>query len=141
MTTITTALGEAREWAVLTTGSHLLRANDESRAEETAACGDRTRVVSRVPGGSWEPVYTPDEPLRFAYLCNGELAAGTIEDYASAWEQAHYNGGGISPDLRTWDGAAFTVRIDNLGTDDDDWSRYRLAVGSEEAYVTLDGRA
>jgi hypothetical protein len=132
----------ARDWAILAVTTTVLSAADQAAAEEVAAEAEHLTAITRVPGGDWQPVTTPDaEPTRYAFLVEGDLTCGTFADYVKEWKSAHTASGHISPDVRTWAGAAFTVGVEYLGVDDDDWMRYRLSLGGETAHVTVDGRS
>jgi hypothetical protein len=132
---------QARDWAVLAVTTTVLHADSRETAEEIAAKAPHLTVISRVPGGEWQPVTNPDEPTQYVFLVEGDMQVGTLDDYAKAWEGAYYSSGHVSPDVRTWSGASFNVSVEPLGNDKDSWMRYRLSVGDEAAFVTIDGRA
>ncbi|MGW1288396.1 hypothetical protein ACWD4N_33125 [Streptomyces sp. NPDC002586] len=131
----------ARDWAVLAVTTSIQPAADRETAENLAAHAERLTAITRKPGGQWQPATDPDEPARYAFLVENDMQAGTLADYAKHWEAAQYSGAHISPHVRNWAGATFNIGIERLGVDEDSWLRYRLALGTETAIVTLDGLA
>ncbi|WP_238431643.1 hypothetical protein [Streptomyces cavernae] len=130
-----------RDWGVIAVTTTVLGTADRQVAEEMAADVENLTVISRVPGGQWQPVSSADGPTRCVFLVEAEMQVGTLTDYSKHWEAAHYSGGHVSPYVCTWGGAAFTVGVEHLGTSEDSWMRYRLSVGDDTVFVTLDGRA
>jgi len=131
----------ARDWGVLAVTATLLgTSGGRAVSEELAAEADHMVVVSRERGGEWQPTADPERLTRYTYLVDGELRAGTLVDYAQAWKTELPETGHVSPDVRTWEGARFNVRVERLGVLKG-WMRYRLSVGAETVDVSFDGRA
>lgn len=131
----------ARDWGVLAvTATLLATSGGRAVAEELAAEADHMVVVSREPGGKWQPLTDPERLTRYTYLVDGELRAGTLVDYAQAWKTELPEIGHTTPFVRTWEGARFDVTVERLGVVKG-WMRYRLTVGTETVDVTFDGRA
>ncbi|AEW92961.1 hypothetical protein SCATT_05900 [Streptantibioticus cattleyicolor NRRL 8057 = DSM 46488] len=124
---------------MLATVTHFLPVTSREVAVELAADASHMTAVWRLPAGDWQPDNTPDELTQFVFLVDGNLACGTIVDYARHWESAHYSGDCISPEVRTWT-AAFTVCVERVPVTGDR-VRYRLSVGTQRAWVTLDARS
>lgn len=82
------------------------------------------------------------EPRRYVWQDGGHLQTGTLYDYARTWEHAVYGDchDDLSAELRTWD-ETYRLTVDNLGTDNRDWMRYRLTVANEAVHVRIDGRS
>ncbi|MEU2426938.1 hypothetical protein ABZ619_39000 [Streptomyces sp. NPDC007851] len=129
----------ALDWAALAVTTTLLATSGRAVAEEMVAEYDHMVLVSREPGGEWQPVTDPEQTTRYTYLFHGELRAGTLADYAQDWKTALPGMGHVTPHVRTWNGATFTVGIDRLGVIKG-WMTYRLTVGAETVDVTFDGR-
>lgn len=97
------------------------------------------------------PGHTPDAE-RFTWIYDGILDSGTLQEYADIWERNHYDADhGLSSHVIRWNGDTDPVKIpvtvENLGTDDNDYMKYRFTVpvaGQLEgtaAYAFVDGRA
>lgn len=125
-----------RDWAVLAVESTVVVASDRDTALEVATDRPHLTVVSRAPGGEWEPVITSDEPTRYAFLVEGRLTSGTVAEYAKQWATAMDNDAVISHDVRAWSGALFRVVVIFLGHEDDG-VRYQLSVGTETATAVV----
>ncbi|MHB9861942.1 hypothetical protein [Streptomyces sp. YIM S03343] len=127
---------DRRDWATLAVTSTVIPAADREVAEEIAAIGSHITVVSREPGGDWEPATVPGTPTRYAFLVDGEMRSGTLTDYALAWMTARAVGGTVSPEVHTWAGAAFRVRV-SYASSADGRLCYQLAIGGETALVRI----
>ncbi|NUR01332.1 MAG: hypothetical protein HOY79_33850 [Streptomyces sp.] len=137
MTTTT----DRRDWAVLSMTLHTLVCADAETAAETAGQMPHLTAVYREPGGDWRPHTTGDEPATYVYLVDGKLTVGTLDDYATKWQDAQEKRCRISPDVRTWAGVSFGVHVrHDPERDGDGWLHYRLTVGAEQAFATVDGR-
>lgn len=99
-------------------------------------------------GKAWTPEQEL-EPLRFIYQVDGELALGTLADWAKAWEHGHYSGDVLLSDvLRTWkrNDPGYAVHVDRLTplrevAANDDYVDYRICAAGEQVKVRIDGRA
>ncbi|MFI5814939.1 hypothetical protein ACIA7S_28770 [Streptomyces sp. NPDC051643] len=134
---MTTAIDTGRDWAVLAVESTVVVASDRDTALKVAADRPHLTVVSRAPGGEWEPLITSDEPTRYAFLVEGHLTSGTVADYAKQWASAMDHDAAISHDVRAWNGALYRVAVVFLGYDDDGTTRYQISVGNETATAVL----
>lgn len=117
--------------------------------------GTYTDVILTETGRAWkQPVSCTDGatdachavPLRFVYLMYGELAVGTLADWAKAWEHQHYSGDDdLSGELVTWtnrQGYKVTVdRVSPLAGDEDGRITHRVWAAGETVFVHIDGRA
>lgn len=116
--------------------------------------GTYTDVVLTETGRAWKQPVSVTEgaeachavPLRFVYLVYGELAVGTLADWAKAWEHQHYSGDDdLSQELVTWtrrEGYRVVVdRLSGLQGDEDGYIHYRVWAAGEQASVRIDGRA
>lgn len=138
---------EPRDWGVWST----LQALAELDMVELfpAARGRRSRVLLTQTGRRWTPATTADvpEPMRFAYQLNGQLAVGTLEDWAKAWEHGHYSGDvHLSDVVITWANRdpGYPVAVDRLSPlagDEDGYIRYRVWAAGDMVSIQLDGRA
>lgn len=115
--------------------------------------GTYTDAVLTEMGRAWkQPVSVTEDadachavPLRFVYMLYGELAVGTLADWAKAWEHQHYSGDDdLSTELVTWsrrDG--YRVMVDRLTpfSGVHEWIDFRVWAAGEMVQVRIDGRA
>lgn len=88
------------------------------------------------------------EPTRFAWIYDGLLVAGTLSDWARAWEADYYAGDEPPPArVLTWDGSDqgaryWRVNVVRGETTEDDYIPYRITVPGLQDFVpvTIDGR-
>lgn len=81
-----------------------------------------------------------EEPERYAFMVEGVMVSGTLEDYARHWEKTHYSGDHLSPTVLSWHGTHHTVRV--AKTDQhNDYMQYLLTANNESAHASIDGRA
>lgn len=108
--------------------------NDTDSETDTWGSTLDTDPVPAVP-------YRPDNyTTRYVFFDEGGLHVGTLRDYAKAWEDSHYSGFYLSPEVRSWY-ATYHVQVRYVGTDDNDYLHYRLTANDETAYAVIDGRA
>lgn len=86
------------------------------------------------------------EPTRYAWVMEGDLVAGTLQDFAKQWEHFHYSGIGYPGDVvLTWDGLGEPVQhqVERAAgaADENDYLPYTLSVNGESVTVSIDGRA
>lgn len=90
--------------------------------------------------------------IRYAWLVDDEPYSGTLDRYAKDRESGHHGGVNVSNCVWSAGGDGLIKRdVETvfLGTDDNDYMRYRLRVQAngllnadgDEAYMTIDGRA
>ena len=91
-----------------------------------------------------------NEPTRFAWICDGLLIAGTLNDWAKMWEGDYYAGeSDFNTTLITWGGDENTppqfhkIVVKRGGLTDDDMIPYLFTVPGlhDVAHVSIDGRA
>jgi hypothetical protein len=95
------------------------------------------------------PRETSQEPQRYAWMRDGLLVAGTLQDYAKMWEGDYYAGDhDLTTQLLTWDGEGLPqthrVEIKRGEMCENDWIPYFISVPSiehETVRVSVDGRA
>jgi hypothetical protein len=89
------------------------------------------------------------EPTRFAWIRDGLLVAGDLNDWAKMWEGDYYAGEhDLTQTLLTWDGSVqgaryHQVEVRREGMTEDDDIPYTITVPGlhDIAIVTIDGRA
>ena len=89
------------------------------------------------------------DPTRFAWVYDGLLVAGTLSDWAKAWEQDQYCGDAPPPTrVITWDGSMQDAQHHHIvvrrgETTEDDYIPYAITVpGLQDiVIVTIDGRS
>ncbi|MBD3004521.1 hypothetical protein [Streptomyces sp. 5-10] len=81
--------------------------------------------------------------ITYVYRIDGELAVGTLANWAKAWEHSQYSDIHVEAELVTWghrDG--FSVQVDRLPDGEDDYYiDYRVWAAGETASARIDGRA
>jgi hypothetical protein len=91
----------------------------------------------------WEPVaewaQDQDRPT-YAWTIEGEVYAGTLQQYATDHQQAHYNGSAVGDLL--WTGEELIrPHIVQTAWDEDDYATVHFTLHRDEASYRLDGRA
>lgn len=86
------------------------------------------------------------EPKRYAWMRDGLLVAGTLQNWTHMWEGDHYAGDNdLSPELLYWDGketpAIHLVYIKRGETTENEYIPYEIHCNGELAHVFIDGRA
>lgn len=141
-----------RDWGVWSTLQSLAEYDLVELFERDRTFGRPARVLLTSTGRRWKPnpegevPLWQDEPMRFAYQVDDVLTAGTLEDWAKAWEQAQYAGDPhLSTTLLTWrNREGYPVAVDRLcglHGDEDGYIRYRVWAAGDIVHVCLDGRA
>lgn len=127
---------EPRDWAVLAVTTSVLGAASRETAEEIAEDGDHLTLITRTPGQDWEFATSPGKAAQYAFTVGDTLHAGTLKDYARHWADAQTGADAVSPHVRTWAGAPFTVAVAYLGTDKQGRAWHQLNVGNDAAHAT-----
>lgn len=88
------------------------------------------------------------EPLRYAWLQDGFMTAGTLAEYAKAWESRYYSGDGddgMPGELIFWAGEDYPtlhpVTVTQCPANENDDIRCTFTANGETAHIWIDGRA
>lgn len=93
---------------------------------------------------------TTEEPTRFAWIRDGLLVAGTLQDWVKMWEGDYYAGeNDLTHNLITWEGddatppQFHTVQVSRGKQQENDWIPYVIDVPGlhDVVHVQIDGRA
>lgn len=85
------------------------------------------------------------EPVRYAWLEDGQLVSGPLQRYARSWEMAYYSNNTCpTATVLTWDGEGEPVRhrvgVTKGQPNENDYIPYEISVGDDTILVSIDGR-